>query len=34
VSLCLEAVTDERTKVLQSELDCAEGDMGCGGHIE
>jgi len=34
LSLCLEAVTDERTRTLQAELDCAEGDMGCGGHKE
>lgn len=34
LSLCLEAATDERTKVLQAELDCSEGDMACGGHRE
>jgi len=32
LSLCLEDMTDARTKALQAELDCAEGDMGCGGH--
>lgn len=32
LSLCLEEVTDARTKALRAELDCAEGDMGCGGH--
>ncbi|MBL8556229.1 MAG: DUF1311 domain-containing protein [Phenylobacterium sp.] len=31
VSLCLEGVTDDRTRTLQAELDCEEGDMGCGG---
>ena len=31
VAQCLEAVTDERTRTLQSELDCQEGDMSCGG---
>lgn len=30
--LCLETVTDDRTRTLQAELDCEEGDMGCGGH--
>lgn len=34
VSLCLEAVTDARTRTLDAELHCAEGDMGCGGHVE
>ncbi|TAJ73157.1 MAG: DUF1311 domain-containing protein [Phenylobacterium sp.] len=34
VSLCLEAVTDDRTRTLQAELNCAEGDMGCGGHVD
>lgn len=34
VSLCLEQVTDERTRVLKAELTCADGDMGCGGHID
>lgn len=34
VALCLEQVTDERTRTLTAEMACAEGDMGCGGHID
>jgi uncharacterized protein YecT (DUF1311 family) len=34
LSHCLEILTDERTKALQAELDCAEGDMGCGGVLD
>jgi len=34
VSLCLEKATDDRTRVLKAEAACAEGDMGCGGHID
>lgn len=34
VSLCLEQVTDDRTRTLKAEMACAEGDMGCGGHVD
>ena len=34
LSLCLEEVTDARTKVLTAETSCEEGDMSCGGHTE
>jgi uncharacterized protein YecT (DUF1311 family) len=33
-ALCLESLTDERTRALQAELDCAEGDMACGGVVD
>ena len=32
--LCLEHLSDRRKGALQSELDCAEGDMDCGGTRE
>lgn len=34
LSLCLEEVADARTKVLEAEMACEEGDMRCGGHTE
>lgn len=34
VSLCLETATEERTRTLRGELECDDGDMGCGGHAQ
>lgn len=34
VMLCLEALTDLRTQTLRADLQCEEGDMGCGGDRE
>ncbi len=34
LSLCLEDLTDQRTKTLQAELNCAEGDLSCGGLLD
>jgi uncharacterized protein YecT (DUF1311 family) len=34
MSLCLEHMADRRRGALQSELDCKEGDMGCGGVLQ
>lgn len=31
---CLADVTRDRTKTLQAELNCSEGDMSCGGHVQ
>jgi uncharacterized protein YecT (DUF1311 family) len=31
INLCLEAVTDERTRTLKAELECGGGHMTCGG---
>jgi uncharacterized protein YecT (DUF1311 family) len=34
IPMCLEAVTDERTRALQSQVDCQEGSGACSGPRE